>query len=130
MGFSTLTPLDELGLKAGCSPFLATYEDHLLFGRVRCSIGQNTDAMRLQLAGNPFLGIQSPCGLGLRHGLDVDLRIELSRECEIPTFFDLEEHDVVHATQMPTLRRLALRALQKLLPSRFACVASLVRPNV
>ena len=117
MGYSTPTPLDELGLKAGCLPFRAIEPNCPLFGLGLHSVEHNIDAMRQRLKGDPFLETQNPCGLELAHDLDVDSLSELTTEYGIPIPFDHEVRDVIAAARKPTLRVWAQQWLQKLLPN-------------
>lgn len=111
MEYRAHSPLDELGLKAGCLPFRATGQGYPPFYLGRRSIEHSTDAMRLRLHGAPFEGMQNPYGLEPLHGQGVSLQFSLTKEFEIPIPCGHAESAVFALSRMPTRLKMGLEVL-------------------
>ena len=104
MEYSELTPLDELGLQAGCRPHLASVPSFLVYRQGPCSGGLTTGPKHLKSVDAYLAEKQSQCGSVRTHGQETFGLIELSSGCGTPTLSGLVVAERAADIRRPTLQ--------------------------
>ena len=104
MEYSELTPLDELGLQAGCRPHLASGSSFLASPLGLCSGGLDTGPKHLKSVDAYLEEKQNQCGSAPTHGRETFGLTELSSAFGTPTLSGLVLAERAADIRRPTLQ--------------------------